>query len=165
LENSRKPTLPGQARCGSSCVEKYIFKSKQLYHLFHQITKCTYNAIDNKNIFEKLFGSILLLFYRYSKLALLNSQLQLQLQLVLPCPPLQVYSRCIHPWYRDICYQYHKGSHATTSTPLCVCTRTPPPPPPSQGEHTHTQHTCVTTPPNSLNLIVSCVKQNVRGYF
>jgi len=48
-----------QARCGSSCVEKYIFKSKQLYHLFHQITKCTYNAIDNKNIFEKLFGSIL----------------------------------------------------------------------------------------------------------
>ena len=103
-----------------------------------------------------------LLFYRYSKLALLNSQL------VLPCPPLQyslqVYSRCIHPWYRDICYQYHKGSHATTSTPLCVC-REKFTPPPSQGEHTHTQHTCVTTPPNSLNLIVSCVKQNVRGYF
>ena len=49
----------------------------------------------------------------------------------------------------------------------CVCAeKNSPHPPPRVNTHTHStrvsQHT---TPPNSLNLIVSCVKQNVRGYF
>ena len=134
MENSRKPTFAGQARCGSSCVEKYIFKSKQLYHLFHQITKCTYNAIDNKNIFEKLFGSILLLFYRYSKLALLNSQLQL----VLPCPPLQVY--IVGVYTPGIAIFAINTIKVVTLLPVrpCVCAeKNSPHPPPRVNTHTH----------------------------
>ena len=124
--------LPGQARCGSSCVEKYIFKSKQLYHLFHQITKCTYNAIDNKNIFEKLFGSILLLFYRYSKLALLNSQL------VLPCPPLQVYT--VGVYTPGIAIFAINTVKVVTLLPVrpCVCAEKNSPPAPARvNTHTH----------------------------
>jgi hypothetical protein len=101
-----------------------------------------------------------LLFYRYSKLALLNYNWS---SLVLPC-------RCTVGVYTPgIAIFAINTIKVVTLLPVrpCVCAeKNSPPPPPRVNTHTHStrvsQHT---TPPNSLNLIVSCVKQNVRGYF